>query len=137
MPPKPGPGTESTTEQSKEPCRQALPCRGCTLGGYKIVELFKDRKSVIFGVWAATGGRGTLPKGGGAKPPTFWEGIWGHRGRPDPQNDRFPIRKKIGEHPPKVQPRYEGIPPRRGRSASERAGIPDILGARSHAGPKF
>ncbi len=30
------------------------------------------RKSAIFGVWAAPGGRETFPKGGGLRPPTFW-----------------------------------------------------------------
>ena len=32
-----------------------------------------------------------------ASPPTFWNGLPGPRGRPDPQNDRFPILKKLNE----------------------------------------
>ena len=45
--------------------------RGCTVGGYKICELLKDRESVILGVWAAPGARETIPKGGGLGPPPF------------------------------------------------------------------
>ncbi len=36
---------------------------GCTLGGN--FQFFKDRKSVILGVWAAPGARQTIPLGGG------------------------------------------------------------------------
>ncbi len=56
--------------------------------GKQILELFKDWKSVIFGVWAAPGAPEILAKGGGA---TFLKGLQGPRGHPDPQNDRFPI----------------------------------------------
>jgi hypothetical protein len=45
------------------------PLRGCTVGGYEIDQLFKDRKSVILGVWAAPGAPETLPKGRGRSPP--------------------------------------------------------------------
>ena len=48
---------------------QLLDIRGCTLGGN--FHLFKDRKSVILGVWAAPGAPETLPKGGGLRPPPF------------------------------------------------------------------
>ncbi len=41
------------------------------------------------------GGPGDPSKRWGAKPPTVWEGLPGPRGRPDPQNGRFPIRIKI------------------------------------------
>ncbi len=54
----------------------------------------KDRKSAIFGVWAAPGAPETLQKGG-AKPPTFWTGLRGPRGRQDPKNGRFPILDKF------------------------------------------
>jgi hypothetical protein len=43
--------------------------------------ILKGRKSVIWGVWAAPGAPEALPEG--------------PRGRPDPQNDRFPILHKI------------------------------------------
>ncbi len=36
-----------------------------------IVNLFRDRKSVILGVWAAPGASETLPKGVGLRPPPF------------------------------------------------------------------
>ncbi len=54
--------------------------------------LFKDRQSAIFGVWPAPWAPETLPKGGGA---TFWTGLRGPRGRPDPQLGRFPILNKF------------------------------------------
>ncbi len=37
-------------------------------GGF---QFFKDRKSVILGVWAAPGAPEALPKGGGLRPPFF------------------------------------------------------------------
>ncbi len=30
----------------------------------------------------------------GASPPTFWNGLWGRRGRPDPRNRRCPAGPK-------------------------------------------
>ena len=42
-------------------------------------------------VWAAPGAQETLPKGGGAKPATFWNGFPSPRGRPDPQHRRSPV----------------------------------------------
>ncbi len=54
---------------------------------------FMGRKSVILGVWAAPGAPETLPKGGGLRPPPFARVSKGPRGRPDPQNDRFPTLK--------------------------------------------
>ncbi len=45
--------------------------RGCTLAWLKILELFKDRKSVILGAWVAPGALETLQKGGGRSPPPF------------------------------------------------------------------
>jgi hypothetical protein len=56
---------------------------------------FTDRKSVILGVWAAPVAPDTLPKGGGLRPPTFWEGPPAPRRRPDPKDDRFPILKQF------------------------------------------
>ncbi len=67
--------------------------RGCTLGGK--FQVFKGRRSVILGVWAAPGARGTIPLGGGVRPPPFGRGSRPPRARPDPQNDRFPILIKI------------------------------------------
>jgi hypothetical protein len=37
----------------------------------KILELLKDWKSVMFGVWPAPGSPETLQKGGGGRPPPF------------------------------------------------------------------
>ncbi len=48
---------------------ECLPSRGCTLGGK--FQVFKGRKSVILGVWAAPGARETIPLGGGLRPPPF------------------------------------------------------------------
>jgi hypothetical protein len=39
---------------------------------------------------AGPGGRGKPSKRWGASPPTFWKGLRGLRGRPDPKNDRPP-----------------------------------------------
>ncbi len=39
--------------------------------GWKIMEVFKDWKSVILGVWAAPGAPETFAKGGGLRPPPF------------------------------------------------------------------
>ncbi len=45
--------------------------RGCTLDGYKNLQLCKDLKSVILEIWAAPGAPDTLAKGGGRSPPPF------------------------------------------------------------------
>ena len=42
-----------------------------TLDGYKVLELVKDRKSVILAVWAAPGAPESLAKGKGRSPPPF------------------------------------------------------------------
>ncbi len=49
------------------------------------------------------GGPGDPSNGWGAKPPTFWKGLRGPRGRRDPPNDRIPILNKFNENysPPK------------------------------------
>ncbi len=66
--------------------------RGCIFGGK--FQVFKGRKSVIFGAWAARGpGRPFRWEGGLA--PHLLEGFPGPRGRPDPQNGRLPILIKI------------------------------------------
>ncbi len=52
-------------------------------------KLFKGRKSVILGVWAAPGAPETHPKGGGASPPTFCKSLRGPRHRPDPKMADF------------------------------------------------
>jgi len=49
-----------------------------------------ERKSWIFGVWAAPGNRETTQKGR-ASPPTFLRGLPAARGRPDPPNRRSPV----------------------------------------------
>jgi hypothetical protein len=71
-----------------------VPVRGCTLGVN--FQCFKDRKSVIWGVWAAPGAPKELTKGGGRNPPPIARvsGVPG-RGRPDPQNDRLPTFKTL------------------------------------------
>ena len=70
--------------------------RGCTLGGaYKISYFFKGRKLVIWGVWGAPGAPETLQKGGGEAPRAQRIGHRGTWGRPDLQNDRFPILNKF------------------------------------------
>ena len=48
-----------------------------------------------FGGLGGPGGPGDPCKRLGATPPTFCKGLPGPRGRPDPQNDRFPILQKI------------------------------------------
>jgi hypothetical protein len=52
--------------------------------GFSIHGFWAGRKSPIFGVWAA--GSKTHSKRWGASPPTFWNGVWGRQGRPDPKN---------------------------------------------------
>ena len=47
----------------------------------------------VFGRFSAKLGPQT-PKYGGRSPPTFWHGFWGPRGRPDPENRRFPVGPK-------------------------------------------
>ena len=51
----------------------------------------------MLGVLGGPGGSTNHSKceGGGGKTPTFGNGLWGHRGRPDPQNDLCPILIKI------------------------------------------
>ncbi len=41
------------------------------LGAYENYNFHKNRKSHILGVWAAPGGRGDHPKGGGRSPQSF------------------------------------------------------------------
>ncbi len=43
--------------------------RGCALAWHFVFSFFSDRKSAIFGVWAAPGAPETLAKGGGLRPP--------------------------------------------------------------------
>jgi len=53
---------------------------------------FFDRPEIVdFGGLGGPGRPGNLPKGWGAKPPTFLEGFQAARGRPDPKNLRFPV----------------------------------------------
>ncbi len=56
-------------------------------------KLFKDRKSVIFGVKAAPGAPETLPKGGVLHPPPFERVSRAPGAAQAPQNDRFLIFK--------------------------------------------
>jgi hypothetical protein len=46
------------------------------------------------GCLGGSGGPKNHSKRCGAKPPTFWNGFWGRRGRPDPRNRRFPAGPK-------------------------------------------
>jgi hypothetical protein len=57
--------------------------RGCTLGG-----TCQGSEIDHFGGLGGPGRPGDPSKGWGASPPTFWKGLWGHRGRPDAHNDR-------------------------------------------------
>ncbi len=66
--------------------------RGCALGGNNF-KLFG--KLVFFGGLGAPGGIGGHSAGWGAKPPTLWKGLRGHRGRPDPEYRRLPTGPKI------------------------------------------
>ncbi len=63
--------TLSTVARASMPHMSRRKMRGCTLAGSKVVKQMKDRKSVIFGVWAAPGAPETRPKGGGRSPPPF------------------------------------------------------------------
>ncbi len=63
------------------------------MGG--ILNLYKDRTSLISGVWAAPGVRETLPRGGGLRAPPFGRVSGAPGGRPDPQNERLPILVQI------------------------------------------
>ena len=60
---------------------------GCTLGGN--LRFFKDRKSVVLGVWAAPPFRWSRGPG-----PHLFEGSPGPPGLPSPPNNRFPTLKK-------------------------------------------
>ncbi len=64
-------GKNKCTDSHPSPQRPPKwrPFRGCPLGGN--FHFFKDRKSVILGVWAAPGAPEALPKVGGSSPPTF------------------------------------------------------------------
>ncbi len=58
--------------------------------GFKILEFFIDRKSVIFGVWVAPGALGTLAKGGGRSPPPFGRGSGAPGATQTPKMTDFP-----------------------------------------------
>ena len=61
---------ENWAENIQPDCLQVqAPRRGCILEG--IYKLFKGRKSVILGVWAALGASGAISLGTGASPPAF------------------------------------------------------------------
>jgi hypothetical protein len=55
-------------EVCRDLARQGITERGCTLDGYIILKIFKDRKSAILGVWATPGDPETLAIGGGLRP---------------------------------------------------------------------
>ncbi len=55
----------------------------------------KGGRSAILGGLGGPGGLGDPPERWGASSPTFLKGFPGPRGRPDPQNDRFPILKQV------------------------------------------
>ncbi len=94
--------------------------RGCTLAGSKVPEFFKDRKSDIFGVWAAPE---TFAKSEGRSPPPFWRGLRGY-GAPGaaqtPKMTDFRPLKSLEFHL-KAQPRM----------------VPGTPGPRVHKGPRY
>ena len=71
----------------------AIDARGCTLGAN--LDFFNDRKSVVFGVWAAPGASVAILLGAGGLAPTFLKGLRVLWGLPDPQNNQFPTPKKL------------------------------------------
>ncbi len=70
-----------------------LGLRGCALGGN--FEFLQGSEVGHFGGLGGPGGLGNPPERWGLRPPTFLKGFPGPRGRPDPQNDRFPILKQF------------------------------------------
>ena len=73
--------------------RVAKQQRGCTSAGN--FNLFKGPEIGDFWGLGGPGGLGDPPERWGGFAPTFLKGFPGPRGRPDPQNDRFPILKQI------------------------------------------
>ncbi len=71
-------------------CGRGAPIRPL-LGPY----FFKGPEIGEFGGLGGPGGSGDPPEAWGASPPTFLKGCPGPQGRPDPQNDRSPIFKKL------------------------------------------
>ena len=67
---------------------------GCTPGFLKY-DFFGRPEIVDFVGLGGSRRPGNLPKRWGATPPTFLEGFPAARGRPDPQNRRFPVGQKI------------------------------------------
>ena len=53
------------------------------------LEFVKDPEIGHFGGLGGPGGSGNPPKRCRASPRTFWKGVPGPQGRPDPQNGRF------------------------------------------------
>ena len=66
--------------------------------------MFKGRKSVILGVWAALGAPETLPKGGELRPPPFARVSGAPGAAQTPKMTDFRPTKNY-KFPPKVQPR--------------------------------
>ncbi len=64
-----------------------------------------DRTSNILWLWVAPGVRENLPKAGGAKPTTFWQGFLGPRGCPDSKNLGFSV--SIWNPPHQCHPRAQ------------------------------
>ena len=59
--------------------------------GFLIHGFCTDRRSSFFFNFGGPGGRENPSKWWGSKHPTFRKGVPGPRGRPDPQNRRFPV----------------------------------------------
>ncbi len=60
----------------------------------QFLRLFKDRKSIVLGVWAASGAPETLAKGGGRSPPSF--GRVSGAGQTPKMTDFRPRKKYLG-----------------------------------------
>ena len=90
-----GLGLRTVRALIQKPFRSGRPWALLQFGLVVFLRIFKDWKSVIFGVWVAPGALETLQKGGGRSPPPFARVFRAPRGRPDPQNDRFPILKQF------------------------------------------
>jgi hypothetical protein len=54
------------------------------------IRFSRDLEIIDFCGLGGPGGPRNHSKKWGAKPPTFWKGFWSRRGRPDPNNLRFP-----------------------------------------------
>ncbi len=81
MPAKPG------GYGGREPPKEPHPTLTPTLYQYNHENLFfRDTEIIDFWGLDGPGGARNHSRRRGASHPTFWSGLWGPRGRPDPQN---------------------------------------------------